>query len=153
MSATRGLFNDHPLAPPRFDRPDVPENSSLRELPGGPVRPTPPKEFPYSQVIGSLLEQGRIREAQKLFDYAKNFVRDEKLQNALAPPRVKTSMRSDVDRSAEFRWLDRNGLRFRGRWVALLGEELVASAETLKELLARIQVISLTGRPLLHHID
>ena len=40
------------------------------------------------------------------------------------------------DRRADYEWLRVNGDRFRGRWVALDGGTLVASAATLRELSA-----------------
>jgi hypothetical protein len=109
--------------------------------------------FPYAQAIRSLLEQGRIREAQSLFEHSKDFIQDPKLHKALAPPRVKVGSKRDVDRSAEFRWLDLNNARFRDKWVALLGENLVASADSLKGLLAELKTLTLEAKPLIHHLD
>lgn len=133
-----------------------------------PLRATPPKKtdldasaestsilpFPYLPVLHSLIEQGRIWEARNLFDIAGNFVpQDSKIREALAPPRVKRSTRNAPKRSAEFRWLDSNGAQFRGKWVALIGDSLVASAASLKELLVQLSELRLPGKPLVHHID
>lgn len=136
----------HPTLPD-FDR-------RQRELPEDKPRQTGSlSNYPYARAIRLLLEQGRILDAQKLFEFAKDLIQDPKLHKALAPPQIKTSSKRDVDRSAEFRWLDLNGARFRGKWVALLGEELVASAETLRELLVQIKAVPQEGKPLVHHVD
>jgi hypothetical protein len=152
-----GALNEHPLTLPAFDlnhRPffrPKPGHERQRLDPGDLASAQP---FPYLRQLHSLLEQGRIREAHNLFEFAKDFVpQDSKIREALAPPRVTTSSKRDVDRSAEYRWLDLNSTRFRGKWVALLGEELVASADSLKELLAQIRTAQAEGKPLVHHVD
>ncbi len=136
----------HPTLPD-FDR-------RQRELPEDKPRQSGSlSNYPYARAIRSLLEQGRILEAQRLFEHAKDLIQDQKLHKALAPPRVKTSSKRGVERSAEFRWLDLNSGRFRGRWVALLGESLIASADSLKELLVQLKTLAPEGKPLVHHVD
>ncbi|HVR99980.1 MAG TPA: hypothetical protein VMW27_25365 [Thermoanaerobaculia bacterium] len=75
-----------------------------------------------------------------------------KLRAVFAPPRIKKSDARDVDRSAEFRWLIENGASYQGQWVALLGNELVCHARSLKELLATLKDIDIDGKTLVHHI-
>lgn len=150
MKSDLGAFNGHPLTLPDFD--------PRRKIGGERAQGERPlasslANFPYAHVIRAMLEQGRIREAQSLYDFAKDRVQDSKIQEALSSPRVKSSSKKDVDRSAEFRWLNLNSARFRGRWVALLGDQLVASADSLKELLAELKELKLEGRPLVHHVD
>lgn len=145
-----GALNEHPLSLPSFPR----RQMIFGEAPAATrSQPSSPTCFPYARELRMLLEQGRIREAQRLFEFAKDYVQDPKIREALAPPRVKKSSRKDVDRSAEFRWLDLNSARFRGKWVALLGDSLVASADSLRELLASLKALSLKSRPLVHHVD
>jgi len=106
------------------------------------------------EQIRSLLVEGRILEAQNLFDTAGDLLpADSKLRQVLSPPRIRKSDRRDVDRSAEFHWLDVNSAKFKGQWVALIGESLVASAGTLAELLSQLDVTPLSGEPLIHHLD
>jgi hypothetical protein len=66
--------------------------------------------------------------------------------------KVKKSPVLDVDRSEEFRWLKENAEAYSGRWVAVSRNELVADAQTLKELLKEIQSRALDRRPLVHHL-
>lgn len=150
MTSELGVLNEHPLTLPDFHHRQKIEGGLAES---GPAQPGSLFNYPYARAIRLLLEQGRVLEAQRLFDFAKDRVQDPKLHKALVPPRVKASSKRDVDRSAEFRWLDLNSARFRGKWVALLGDNLVASADTLKELLAELKGLTLEGRPLVHHLD
>ena len=74
------------------------------------------------------------------------------IRKVLSPPIIKKSDLRDVDRSPEFRWLNENSSRFWGQWVALVGENLVASSDSLKDLLAQIKLLHFERRPLIHHL-
>ena len=105
------------------------------------------------QQIRSLLAEGQIWEAQELLKSAGDRVpADSKLREVLGPARVRESDVRDFDRSAEFRWLKTNWDEYEGKWVALVGENLVACSDTLKELLAHLAEIHLDRKPLIHHL-
>lgn len=161
MDSLFGAFNDHLLplfgsasALSETDRKAAERNlvarKSQRQTPNlADVLP-----FPYVAVLRSLLEQGRIVEARNLLNIAGDCVpQDSKIRQALAPPRVKKSDKKGVDRTAEFRWLKRNSSRYRGQWVALMGDVLVQHTHSLKELLAYLNDSGLAGKPLIHRID
>jgi hypothetical protein len=57
-----------------------------------------------------------------------------------------------VDRSSEFHWLRTHGDEYEGKWVALVGESLVESSDTLKELLAKLDQRKFEREPLIHHL-
>jgi hypothetical protein len=65
---------------------------------------------------------------------------------------VRAVDRRGPDRSAEFHWLKTRAAEYQGQWVALLGENLVASSKVLKELLAQLDKLQLQGEPLIHHL-
>lgn len=112
------------------------------------------KAFPYADLIREHLGQGRILAARNLLEFARDLIpSNSKLVEVLAPPRIRKSDRLGVDRSAEFRWLHANSSRFQGQWVALVGENLVASDATLAELLADLKANPPSNRPLIHHLD
>src|SRR4051812_9602052 len=91
------------------------------------------------EQVNSLVEEGRISEARLLLDTAGELVPAEsEIREILSPPRVKPSDKRDVDRSAEFRWLDTHEAEYQGKWVALAKDKLVASSDTLKELLTQL---------------
>jgi uncharacterized protein DUF5678 len=119
-----------------------------------PLRQLPSQEpATVEEQIRSLVEEGRILEARDLLKEAGDQVPAESnLRRILGPPRVSKSDLLDVDRSPEFLWLKKHEHEYQGQWVALLGENLVASSENLKELLARLDTLHLEGKPLLHHL-
>lgn len=112
------------------------------------------RAFPYADLIREHLAHGRILAAQDLLDFARSSIpSDSKLVKALAPPRIRQIDTRDVDRSPEYRWIQTNSAKFQGQWVALLGEQLVASAATLAELLSALRASPPPGKPLIHHLD
>jgi len=144
-----GLFNDHGIDVPPAPAVRVVKNSDAEGLMGGSL-----KEFPYADLIRDHLAHGRISDAHKLFELARDLIPAEsKLSAVLAPPKTKKSDKRDMDRSAEFRWLDENSTKFRGQWVALVGGRLVASSDTLKKLLVRLDQGVFEINPLIHHLD
>jgi len=105
------------------------------------------------QQILDLLAEGQIWEAQELLKSAGDRVPAEsKLREVLGPPRIRESPVKGVDRSAEFRWLKSHWEEYEGKWIALVGENLVACTDTLKELLARLAELQLEQKPLIHHL-
>ncbi|HVQ74132.1 MAG TPA: hypothetical protein VMT79_01195 [Candidatus Binatia bacterium] len=103
-----------------------------------------------------LIEAARLTAARQLLDAAPLGVLNDpvmmRLRAALAPPVVTRIQRRDVDRQREYEWLRTEGPRYRGCWVALEGNTLVASAKTLRELRKDLQ--GRRNEPLLlHRID
>jgi len=110
-------------------------------------------QLDIEQQIRSLLAEGQIWEAQELLRSVGDDVPvDPKLREVLGPPRVRESNIRDFDRSAEFHWLKTNWDDYQGKWVALLGEDLLASSDSLQELRARLAELNPKRRPLIHHL-
>ena len=111
---------------------------------------------PSVHRIRELLAQERLLEARELL---KEALRDEgdnpelrRFQVVLAPPEVAPVAFTDVDRSDELKWIVSHGKEYRGEWVAVLGNELVAHARSLKALRAALQKLPENGTPLVHRI-
>lgn len=105
------------------------------------------------EQIRSLLAEGQIWEAQKLFNTSGDLLpADSKLREVLSPPRIRRSNVKGVDRSPEFHWLKTHADAHQGEWVALVGEDLVASSDSLKELLAKLDQLRFEREPLVHHL-
>ncbi len=109
----------------------------------------------YAGRIRALLESDRIVQARELVSEAlQSNPGDPEILNlyeVLKPPRGKPRQIIDSDRSQEFEWMIRNREAYRGRWVAVEGDRLVADAASFAELQSRIQ--DLDGVPLVHRID
>jgi hypothetical protein len=107
--------------------------------------------------IRELIEKDQIGAARRLLEEAlqEGAVEPElaTLREVLAPARLKTSPVRDFDRSAEFRWFAEHASAYRGQWVAVLGDDLLAHATTLDELLAELKKRPPAAPALLHHID
>jgi hypothetical protein len=72
----------------------------------------------------------------------------------LAPAKVLGhSPASSTDRGDEVLWFEKNGREYRRQWVAVLGDELLAHAETYPELRAQLDRLKPAGRPLVHFIE
>ena len=83
--------------------------------------------------IRSLLAEGRISEAKSLLESSGDLVpADSKLREIFAPPRITRINKRDVDRTPEFNWFKANWDAYRGKWVAVVGEELVACESSLQ---------------------
>jgi len=75
-------------------------------------------------------------------------------EKVLAPAKILgTSPASESDRSVELRWLRENGRQYRGQWVAVLDDELLAHAGTYVELRAQLDTLKPARRPLALFID
>ncbi len=71
--------------------------------------------------------------------------------------RGKAASRADgprqPDRREEFEWLRDPPAWVRGKWVALVGAEVVAADESLVEVENKLRSIELAKRPLVHRVD
>ena len=111
---------------------------------------------PDVRRIRELVAQERLLEARELLKQA---LRDDQgnpelrsLQVVLAPPEVTRVDLKDQDRTEELQWIATHGKEYRGQWIAVLGDKLVAHASSLKELRAALQKLPDNGTPLIHRI-
>lgn len=103
------------------------------------------------EEVRVLLEEGRISDASKLVETAGDQL-PESLREIFAPPRIRRVDERGVDRTPEFNWLKANGPAHAGKWVALVGDDLVGCEDVLEELLAKLDQRRFNRRPLLHHL-
>jgi hypothetical protein len=121
------------------------------------LRKMEPEARSYRERIRELVEADQVKAARDLLAEAlERGDHGEDLshwQRVLAPAKtLAIGGELDVDRMPDFRWLDENEETYRGQWVALLGGELLAYAETLDEVLAALERNSRGKRALLHRI-
>lgn len=102
-------------------------------------------------VIWSLVERQQVGAARKLLSLLPD-APDRTLRALLRPPRTWMAPSRDRDRSADFRWLDQHGRDYVGRWVALAGGNLLASADSLRALRGQLRQGARRARPLIHFI-
>ncbi|HYU34900.1 MAG TPA: DUF5678 domain-containing protein [Thermoanaerobaculia bacterium] len=112
----------------------------------------------YVPRIKALVEEERIREARELVKEAlRSNPSEPGLQGwseVLAPAKswaAPPGTGRDFDRTPELRWLEAHWQEYRGQWVALLHDELLAHG-TLSEVMAQLREKPPEARPLLHRI-
>lgn len=124
-------------------------------LQGGP--PLAGQAPPYGSLIRQLLDRDQLAAARQLLFTVLPTQGDDPeiraLQLVLAVPTMRKSTRTDPDRSREYLWLARNAASHQRQWVAVEGDELVATGATLAELRARLRDLTPPRKPLIHHID
>ena len=103
------------------------------------------------------LSRGRFRRAQQLArEAAGRFPRHaeiNRMNRGLNEWTMSTRPSDEPDRTEEFAWLRHPPDSVHGKWVALLGHEMVASAETLVEVMRRLESLNLPAVPLVHRVD
>lgn len=124
-----------------------------RALDGAAIVP-----FPCAAQIRVLVEKDKILAARKLLDLAlRNSPTDPALEawrRVLSPPRVldRAARANNSERTEEFQWFERDAEGYRGRWVAVEHDRLVAEAATLQELMSMLRAIEPKPNPIIHHI-
>ena len=107
-------------------------------------------------AIRELMQNEQIASARKVLGLIPVEAFDEptmkRLRRALAPPVVRRSERRDVDRTQTYAWLRQHSHEFRGQWVAVDEDGLLAAAPTLKDLRRQLAALPSTQQPLIHKL-
>ncbi len=109
------------------------------------------------EEIRAHLLEGRFRTTQRLAREAASRFPEHpeigRLQRALNERTASRKPASGRDLSEETVWLRNPPESVRGRWVTLIGTELVGGAKTLAELLEELRSKDLPREPLIHRIS
>lgn len=123
--------------------------SSEREQKGAAARVLP---FPYARLVRAHVEKEHIAGARDLLQLGLQQPNPDpalfRWRRVLAPARVRLSAEKGSDRSREIKWLHENAAKYRGLWVAVLGDQLLASASTIGELHAKLKEVPPPRPPL-----
>lgn len=111
----------------------------------------------FADAVRSSLGSGQAGEARRAAAQgAAAFPGDPWLRKAnrvLNPSRIVSKPATAPDRTREFAWLRKHSAEYRGRWVALLGEELLSSGTKLEDVLSEVRSHNLDTKPLIHYIE
>jgi len=116
------------------------------------LRPTPAVDL---NRIRALLSEGLLHDAHTVTRALRRFPNNEALyalSKLTAPSKAIRSAVQFPRREEELRWIDEHREQYEGRWVALLGNELIASAGTMKQLLDAVAAKNIEGSPLIHKV-
>ena len=108
--------------------------------------------------IRSLIDDDQVSTARRLaLEAAAQFPRHAKIRNV---KRILNDGRSTPSSEGpepgsreELEWLSDPPEMARGKWVALIGSELVGLADTLADLMESLSSRSLPRKPLVHHLE
>jgi hypothetical protein len=123
-----------------------------------PLRKLEPDTRSYAERIRELVEQDHVGAARKLVAEAlENGEHGEELlqwQRVLAPARfLGFSDELDPDRTPEMNWVTAHREEYRGQWVAVAEDRLVAHSEDIQEVYSAAKAVKLNRRPLLLYIE
>jgi hypothetical protein len=109
------------------------------------------------EEIRAHLGEGRYRTAQRLAKSAAARFPDHAgiatLNRGLNERRVRTRPATGQGRTEELEWLKNPPPSAKGKWVALVGSQVVAAAEALAEVVASLEAMTLAKTPLVHRVD
>lgn len=124
-----------------------------------PMKVSREEETPesYRAQILALVEKDHVSAARRLVKEARHrFPDDPKLayrQDVLGPAKViGLNPASEVDRTAEIRWLDTYGPSYKGEWLAVLGNRMLGHSSNLSELVSELKKQPTKVSPLLQYI-
>ena len=109
----------------------------------------------FLAAIHRALEEGSLEEARRIAEEgAAKFSGHEELERKrrlLQPGKaVSVARKNAPSRRRAFERLDQEASRLRGKWVALSADDIVATADTLDDLLAIVRPMNLEHPPLVH---
>ena len=145
LGGTTILFPHHAAATRRLvanrtAKPPLPVRLSFVHT-CAPKPPTPgAQSFLSIERVKHLLGQQKIRDARRTLELASvRYPADAQIASllrAISPGRVSPTGRAAASRERETAWIRQHGHKYRGQWIALDEDRLIAFAPTLKELLA-----------------
>ncbi len=116
----------------------------------------PPAAEKLALSIRALLDQQQLQKARRTAALAAEDHPDHpwlvQANRVLNPKRMVARPAKGRGRAREFAWLRQNAEAHRGRWVALLGDDLIASTETFQEVQRALRERELDGPPLVHYL-
>lgn len=156
------MSRNHP-PPPVFAHPATPSLS--RRAPGSPASSSssgrdllPSKARPEDVfvLLRSLIERDQIAQARKLtLEAVRRFPGDDKIRLAkqiLAVGKATPNPYVQPTATAEIEWLKNPPEEARGKWVALVGSQLVGMADSVDELRQSLKSKKLDRYPLVQYV-
>ncbi|MBW8875740.1 MAG: hypothetical protein JF614_12315 [Acidobacteria bacterium] len=126
---------------------------------GQPLRKAEPETRSYRERIRELVEADRVEGARRLLaealergDHGEDLSRWERVL-AKTKGRRNPEVALDFDRTPEITWIREKSDPYKGQWVALLGDQLLAHSASLDEVMAVLEANKPPRRPMVHYID
>ncbi len=112
----------------------------------------------YTERIRELIEQDCVQGARKLLAEALERGEQEKdfpiLQSVLGPAKfLGFTDEREPDRTPEYQWLATHSKDYRGQWVALAEDRLLAHSPEIRDVDSAVRTMTLNRRPLMLYIE
>lgn len=154
---TRDVFLQVPPEPPssltKLAGPQTLSELTAMRMPSDPQ----PDAVLFVVVLRRLVDAERVPAARRLMEAVPIHLANDPgifaLRTVLTPPVVRAVREQGPDRRLEYEWLRTQGPRYRGNWIALDGDHLLAVAATLRELRERVGALAPTRPPLFHRVE
>lgn len=144
--------------PPPIQAKQAEPSGSGISPPDLPARILPPKARPKDvfERLAQLIADGRIGAARRLIAEAVRCFPDHRrirlAERVLNGGEATPDSYAQPTAAAESEWLDNPPDDARGKWVALIGSELVGMADSVDELMQSLGAKQLKRIPLVHHL-
>ena len=143
--ATYAFIENLPAITPLPTRPSLVHISSPRS-------PTPEAQpFLLIELVKGLLDQQKIRDARRALEIGSSRYPANRqiasLLRAISPGRVSPTGWASSGRERETAWIKQHGHEYRGNWIALDEDRLIAYAVTLSELLENMDTRTERKKP------
>ena len=110
----------------------------------------------FVELVRTLLANGEAGAARRAAAEGVSRFPDhpwlKKTDRVINPKGVVSQQADAPDRKREFAWLREHSGEYRGNWVALLGDRLLASGPELAAVLREIRSRGLESKALVHHL-
>jgi hypothetical protein len=118
------------------------------------AQPRDERSPPYAWVIRHLLQKGQVSSARRVLEVAlataPHLEALRSLARALQPPAVQQSTTPPQYQSSPLSLVRQAAALHKGKWVAVAGSEVVATADSLPRLMAELASRTLPVRPIIH---
>ncbi len=117
---------------------------------------TPSSAEELVKLVRALLANGEAGAARRTVAEGVSRFPDhpwlEKTDRVINPKGIVSQQADAPDRTREFAWLRQHSARYRGCWVALLEERLLAAGPELATVLREVRSRGLESKALVHHV-
>ncbi len=136
--------------------PPPPMMARAAEAPTSSAVPSPARPAEILDHVRRLIGDGQVGTARRLLAAAARRFPDHPgirlAKRILGKGKATPNPFVQPTAAAESEWLDNPPDQARGKWVALIGSELIDMADSVEELMASLKSRNLRQLPLVHHL-
>ena len=109
-----------------------------------------------AKKIRALLGEGQLKAAQIMLERALQYHPGDAelihLQDVISPGSITSVSGNSPNIKAELDWIADHREQYRGKWVALIGKQVIAIEDDAKQLLSKLKDKKTPESPFVHHL-